>query len=587
MVPVALVMAVAGCAGGHDAPANNVTDTGATLNGSVSDTPNGTPEYWFAYGKTTSYGTETPHRTVQIDDRNAHPVSERVTGLDPDTTYHFQTCAKDQGADPICSADRAFTTKLAGTLAIGAQPSLYPDFDPSVTDYVTRCTGDPVSVMVSAPTGTTVAVAGAAARSGSFTQDVPLSVDQRFDFTTTTGGTSATYHVRCLPSDFGSWTFSRTQASTLDFTIVTPTLAFVPNHYVVFFNEDGVPVWWYKASGTPVDGKLLSDNTVAFGNYPGGPYQIRRLDGTLVRTVQTVGSTTDFHELQLLPNGDYLVDSYKPRDHVDLSPYGGPSDASIVDAVIQEIAPDGSVQWSWTSKGHIALSETGRWWPTVLHAAPPYDPVHINAIEPDGGSLLVSFRHLDAIYRISRSDGHIEWKLGGTTTPKSLTVSGDTASQPLAGQHDVRRLPDGTITVHDNGTGLNRPPRALRFRVDGAQKTATLVEKLSDPQVTNSSCCGTASKLDSGGWLVDWGGNPTVREYAADGSRISTLTFDTFFSYRAFPVPHGRISAAALRQGMDAMASTASSQQTVRPSLSANNDNAVSAAPIRSTVGGR
>ena len=183
----------------------------------------------------------------------------------------------------------------------------------------------------------------------------------------------------------------------------------------------------------PGDATLLSDNTIAFmaagGGYatnPSGGWEIRRLDGSLVRTVRTVGSPTDFHELQQLPNGDFLLDTYVPRDNVDLSPYGGPSNATVVDGEIQEIAPDGSLVWSWNTKDHVSLSEVGRWWPTVLQSPTTlpdgrvaYDPVHINAIEPDGDSLLVSLRQTDAIYRISRSDGSIQWKLGGHHhTPK-------------------------------------------------------------------------------------------------------------------------------------------------------------------------
>jgi Arylsulfotransferase (ASST) len=164
-------------------------------------------------------------------------------------------------------------------------------------------------------------------------------------------------------------------------------------------------------------------------------------------------------------------------------------------------------------------------------------------------------RHTDAIYRISRSDGRVEWKLGGTTTPQSLTLSGDDQATPFGGQHDVRRLGDGTVTVHDNATQLSRSPRAVRFRIDPAQRTATLVERLTDPDITSSNCCGSARKLDSGGWLMGWGtsANPTIAEYAADHSRVFKLAFSGAFSYRAFPVPRGRISADQLRQAMDAM----------------------------------
>ena len=159
------------------------------------------------------------------------------------------------------------------------------------------------------------------------------------------------------------------------------------------------------------------------------------------------------------------------------------------------------------------------------------------------------------IYSINRDDGHVQWKLGGTTTPESLTVIGDDQSESLGGQHDVRRLADGTVSVHDNGTSLGRPPRAIRFAIDEVERTATVVEVVSDPERTSSNCCGSARKLDSGGWLMSWGNNPNngmVAEYASDGSRVFKLSFPNATTYRAFPVPAGRVSAATLRQGMDA-----------------------------------
>jgi len=313
----------------------------------------------------------------------------------------------------------------------------------------------------------------------------------------------------------------------------------------------------------------MPDNTVAFeigsaGSFGSNPaaYEIRRLDGTLVRWIATTGTPTDFHDFQQLPSGNYLLATYVPRDHVDLSPYGGPSDATVLDAEIQEVRPDGTLVSRWNSKDHIALSESGPWWSTIT-ASPPklpdgrtvYDIVHFNSVEPDGDSMIVSLRHTDGVYRVSRADGQVQWKLGGTTTAQSLTVSGDSVGQTFSGQHDARRLGDGTLSVFDNGTRANRSPRVVRFQIDATAKTATLVESLTDGEVTTSPCCGSARRLASGGWLVQWGhfAVGTIGEYAANGSRLSKLNFPETLSYRAVPVEAGRISAVQLRSAMDSM----------------------------------
>jgi hypothetical protein len=182
-----------------------------------------------------------------------------------------------------------------------------------------------------------------------------------------------------------------------------------------------------------------------------------------------------------------------------------------------------------------------------------YDIVHINAVDPYGPKrVLVSLRHTDAIYAIDKPSGDVLWKLGGTQTSRSLKVLGDDVSD-FGGQHDVRALPDGSITLHDNGTGLGRSPRALRFRIDPNGMTATLLEAIADPAATDSPCCGSARKLPGGHWVISWGGIHLVEEMNEAGKRVFALHFAVHMSYRAFPVLRGRLVRRALRAGMDAM----------------------------------
>ncbi len=562
-------LAFTGCALGRTLPATGTVLDGATLNGTVFSNISEDADYYFEYGPPGSPGSKTETRRLSVSPELGKQVSERVEGLVPHTTYEFRLCA--HGSEPriptMCGDRISFRTDAVASVT--TTPGLQPKFESDVSDYVARCTGDPVQADVTAASGTQVAVDGGPPHGGHFSQSVPLAAGQRFDFTTTTGGVTSSYHVRCLPASFPAFTYARPGEPSDDWTLVAPSLGGANIlGYVAFFGEHGAPLWWYRTPITPADAEFLSDGTVAYSNSGGGyginpaaRYEIRRLDGTLVRTLATVGSPTDFHDLQRLANGNYLILSYRPREHVDLSAHGGPSDATVVDAEIQELTPGGALVWSWNSRQHIGLAETGGWWPTVV-ASPRtlsdgrvlYDPVHINAIELDGASILISLRHTDAVYSISRADGHVEWKLGGTTTPQSLTVVNDPhPSSPFDGQHDVRRLADGTVSVHDNGSRLGRPPRAVRYWVNAGARRATLVDSLSDPAIPSSNCCGSARKLDSGQWLVGWGGLGTVAQYAPDDSLASKLTFSGFFSYRAVPVPQERVSAASLRQAMDTM----------------------------------
>ena len=119
-------MLLAGCAVGISQPASDITHEAATLNGMVFNDQNGETSFWFRYGKTTAYGSETTHRSISIGDRGPHPQSESLSGLDSDSTYHFKLCAQDATpkAGPGCGKDQTFTT-----------------LPPTITDNATDVTG--------------------------------------------------------------------------------------------------------------------------------------------------------------------------------------------------------------------------------------------------------------------------------------------------------------------------------------------------------------------------------------------------------------------------------------------------------------
>ena len=86
--------------------------TSATLNGSV--TPNGrATSLRFAYGTSTAYGATTPVRFAGSGD-TAIPAADDVTGLAPETTYHFRVEAiRENGVVAVAGQDATFTTRPA------------------------------------------------------------------------------------------------------------------------------------------------------------------------------------------------------------------------------------------------------------------------------------------------------------------------------------------------------------------------------------------------------------------------------------------------------------------------------------------
>ena len=78
---LASLLAAVAVAAPSTEPATNITASGATLNGKV-DAP---ATVHFEYGTTTAYGNVTPDQVV-----GAGTVSVPVSGLTPETTYHYQ-----------------------------------------------------------------------------------------------------------------------------------------------------------------------------------------------------------------------------------------------------------------------------------------------------------------------------------------------------------------------------------------------------------------------------------------------------------------------------------------------------------------
>jgi Arylsulfotransferase (ASST) len=430
-----------------------------------------------------------------------------------------------------------------------SEPTLSPSFAPDIEDYVVRCQNAPVTVQGHASGGWQMAIGNHPFRSGDFSQTVSLGSGRAFVVSVRQGGPPLyRYHVRCLPNSFPPYTFKRFGPVSPKYFVLTRN----DLHYAMIFNDHGVPIWWIR---TPTwNARVLSDGTVLWYDPPSHQFQIHRLDGSLVRALP-VGQRADGHDLQFL-GGDHLGSSPIQQSHVDTSAYGGSSDATVKQAELQQVSPSGQLVWDWKTQDHISLAETGRWWPRAIEL--DYDLVHWNSIQPVGSdSVIASFRHLDAVYKIDKSTGAIVWKLGGTSRPASLNVIGDPLAYTFGGQHDARLLPDGTVTVFDNRTNLGSP-RAVRFRIDETAGTATLLQSITDPSVTSSGCCGSARRLGNGDWLINWAEaqNHPVGGYKPNGQRTFLLTFPTRSSYRAEPVPSGAVSAQSLRQAMNARCSS-------------------------------
>jgi hypothetical protein len=239
------------------------------------------------------------------------------------------------------------------------------------------------------------------------------------------------------------------------------------------------------------------------------------------------GLVGDVHEFRLTSRDTALMTIYH-RKHVDLRAIGGPKDGLIWDGIVQEVdIPTGHVLFEWHSYPQIGIKESYSHPPKKqLGTKPfPYDYIHVNAIDEEpNGNLLISGRNTHAVYEVSRESGKILWRLGGK---KSTYALGPGAR--FAWQHDVRRQPDGTITVFDNGATppVHKLTRVLVLRLDEQNKRATLVRSYHHPKKLLSPFEGNAQFLPDGHVFVGWGGWPYVSELSKNGD----VLFDAYFGH--------------------------------------------------------
>jgi hypothetical protein len=300
---------------------------------------------------------------------------------------------------------------------------------------------------------------------------------------------------------------------------------------------------YYKHFGASVlDFKLQPNGRVTYFNR--NKFRIMKGDMFVIDSVVAGnGRITDGHELRILPDGHYLLLGEETRT-LNLTAYNyfhgngaaGSPNATVTSAVIQELDTNKSVVFEWRAKDHFNFDGVDPYW---LSDSSSVDWTHSNALELDtDGNILLSSRHFNEITKINRSTGAVMWRFGGKYN--QFTYLTDTV--PFYGQHDIRRLNNGHVSLFDNGKHfVTHAARALEYQLDEVNLTAKLVwSYVYDPQMS-SLAMGNVQRLASGNTLVNYGAvadkicfnvvNP------AGNSLFSLFVKDSLYSYRAFNFP--------------------------------------------------
>jgi hypothetical protein len=260
--------------------------------------------------------------------------------------------------------------------------------------------------------------------------------------------------------------------------------------------------------------------------------------GSRYQTVARVrggnGLRADLHDFQIAPHDIGYITAFNPI-RCNLAPVKGAADGAIVDTAIQEIdMKTGLVRWEWHSLDHVGASESEVEAPTTTT---PWDWFHLNSIDPEpDGNILISARSTWAAYQLEGGTGKILWRLGGLESSFKMGPGTETAWQ-----HDARILPDGEVTLFDDGSNppIHDQSRAVRIALDFKTHEARLASDYTHPNPPLLAASqGNMQTLASENTVVDYGGLPELSEYAKDGSLLfdAHLPFD-MASYRGFRFP--------------------------------------------------
>ncbi len=197
--------------------------------------------------------------------------------------------------------------------------------------------------------------------------------------------------------------------------------------------------------------------------------------------------------------------------------------------------------FQWRSWDYIPFTDT--YFDMTAHRV---DLIHMNDITIDNdGNIIASMRHLSSIIKINRETGNIMWFLGGKQNDFTfINEHPENAPTYFSYQHDATILPNGNITLFDNG---NQHPtqysRGVEYELDQQNKTATLVWEFRHNPDIYAGAMGSAERLPNGNTIIGWGiangpDIPTFTEVHPDNSIALEFSLPSgLFSYRSYKFP--------------------------------------------------
>jgi Arylsulfotransferase (ASST)/IPT/TIG domain len=446
---------------------------------------------------------------------------------------------------------------------------LTPAFSPATTEYVLRCRPGVNTVGITLAGEAGAAVSVGAVSGPRVSTSVQLVENQALVIVAPgpAAGTTTSYWIRCLPSDFPALTVTR-PGNPPPGWYLTGNLGSARGSgtYAMILDANGTPIWYQRTAGqgainvTPLAKNVAawsSDPGPGFGTGPNAAFSIYDLSTQQTRRLTTPTRPLDFHELLPLANGNYLLLASPLRAATDLRSLGLGRDQTIVDCVVEEVTAAGGRVWKWRASDHLSVAESLHPFPVTVDRQLAYDVFHCNSIDqdPSSGDLLLSPHSADAVYRIKRSSGAIIWKLGGNSVVRDGEQHLEVRRDPegtFHGQHDARFQPGNNISLFDNHTWYVGAARGVEYHVDTRAGTATLVWEYRSPDHGHSVATGSFRRYHGGNDnLVTWGfkANTLFTEVDGGGSLLLNVAFPNGeAAYRTIKAAPGEFDTDVLRR---------------------------------------
>ena len=261
------------------------------------------------------------------------------------------------------------------------------------------------------------------------------------------------------------------------------------------------PSWFINSGPLGLDFKVNQNKLSYFNNY-NKSWIILNEYMNETDTLECVnGYLADFHDIQLLANGGYLLQTYDSI-YVDMSQIdpGGNTNALIIILIIQEFDSNKNLIFEWNAWEHLNIAD----YHNLNLTSNRIVWMHGNSIHIDlDSNILVSNRRSSEVIKIDRNNGDVIWYFGGPNNEFSIT------NDPYNGfsrQHDVRRIENGNILLFDNGNDHDPPiSRAVEYEIDESEKTADLVWDFSHPEGYLGLAMGSVQRLPNNNTLINWG----------------------------------------------------------------------------------